>query len=206
MTTLAPERATTAEYDTVTTAPSWSRSFLVSSSLMLSLVRGTGTAAGYSSADQVVVADAVTGNGGFSTAARSGETTASAGAVRQLRSRSGLSWDDLSRLFGVSRRSVHKWANGGAMNSKHIARLAELTARISSITGSPSEVRAKLLAPDERGRTLFQELVRTARPTTDRPEGFAVEDLVGARRDGDITTHGEFIDVTDIDDGTKRDA
>lgn len=41
-----------------------------------------------------------------------GQTTAE--AVLELRRRSGLTWDLLSELFNVSRRTVHHWANGKA--------------------------------------------------------------------------------------------
>src|SRR5262245_36297225 len=33
-------------------------------------------------------------------------------AVRSLHDSSGLTWEQLARLFGVSRRAVHNWANG----------------------------------------------------------------------------------------------
>ncbi len=46
-----------------------------------------------------------------------GQTTAE--AVLELRRRSGLTWDLLSELFNVSRRTVHHWANGKAPSAQH---------------------------------------------------------------------------------------
>jgi len=40
-------------------------------------------------------------------------------AIQELRRRSGLTWEELAGLFGVSRRSVHFWASGKPMNSSH---------------------------------------------------------------------------------------
>lgn len=53
-------------------------------------------------------------------------------AVRLLRERSGLTWDELAQLFGVQRRTVHCWAVGARMPSKHTARLRLLTAAVLS--------------------------------------------------------------------------
>ncbi len=40
-------------------------------------------------------------------------------ALLELRRRSGLTWELLSELFNVSRRSVHHWANGRAPSAQH---------------------------------------------------------------------------------------
>jgi len=40
-------------------------------------------------------------------------------AVLELRRRSGLTWELLSQLFNVSRRTVHNWANGRAPSMQH---------------------------------------------------------------------------------------
>ncbi len=50
---------------------------------------------------------------------------AHASAVLELRSVSGLSWEQLARLFGVSRRAAHLWAAGNQMsaaNEEHLYR------------------------------------------------------------------------------------
>lgn len=40
-------------------------------------------------------------------------------AIAELRRLAGLTWEELARLFGVSRRSVHFWASGNPLNSQN---------------------------------------------------------------------------------------
>ena len=44
-------------------------------------------------------------------------------AITELRRRSGLTWEQLGELFGVSRRSVHFWASGKPLNAENEARV-----------------------------------------------------------------------------------
>lgn len=86
--------------------------------------------------------------------------------VRHVRASTGLTWDQLARVFGVSRRAVHHWANGGKMNSVNEQLLLSLASRISSLpAGSPDEVRLSLGA-NITGQTLTDVL----RSMTGRPE------------------------------------
>ena len=39
--------------------------------------------------------------------------------IAQLRRLTGLTWEQLAYLFGVSRQSVHFWASGGTMTAAH---------------------------------------------------------------------------------------
>jgi transcriptional regulator with XRE-family HTH domain len=68
-------------------------------------------------------------------------------AIAELRRLSGLTWEQLARLFDVSRRSLHFWASGKAMtpaNEEHLQRLLAVVRRIDR--GSASATRADLLA------------------------------------------------------------
>ena len=50
-------------------------------------------------------------------------------AVSELRRISGLTWEQLGQLFGVSRRSVHFWASGRAMNAaneQHLLKVLDI--------------------------------------------------------------------------------
>lgn len=50
-------------------------------------------------------------------------------AIAELRRTSGLTWDQIGRLFGVSRRSVHFWASGKPMNAaneQHLLQVLEV--------------------------------------------------------------------------------
>lgn len=46
-----------------------------------------------------------------------GQTTSE--AILELRRRSGLTWELLSEIFNVSRRTVHHWANGKPPSAQH---------------------------------------------------------------------------------------
>lgn len=49
-------------------------------------------------------------------------------AISELRRISGLTWEQLGELFGVSRRSVHFWASGKPMNAANEERLLHVLA------------------------------------------------------------------------------
>ncbi len=75
-------------------------------------------------------------------------------AIMELRRLSGLTWDQIARIFGVNRRSVHFWANGKAMNQLHEEKLHTVLAVVRKIdTGSASANRSALLSCDSQGRS-----------------------------------------------------
>jgi transcriptional regulator with XRE-family HTH domain len=94
-------------------------------------------------------------------ASRSSEADPAA-AVRRLYAISGLTWDQLAKLFGVSRRAVHHWASGGRMNASHAEALGLLARRIGSVSAaSAEERRALLLLPHSNGPSIYDELRET---------------------------------------------
>lgn len=67
-------------------------------------------------------------------------------AIGELRRLSGFTWDQLARLFGVSRRSLHFWASGKQMapsNEEHLQRILSIVRKIDR--GSASANRTALL-------------------------------------------------------------
>ena len=48
------------------------------------------------------------------------------GAIAELRRVSGLTWEQMGRLFDVSRRSVHFWASGKPMNAANEQHLLQV--------------------------------------------------------------------------------
>lgn len=67
-------------------------------------------------------------------------------ALSELRRISGLTWDQLGRLFDVSRRSVHFWASGKPLNAANEERLHRVLDIVRDADrGSASENRAALL-------------------------------------------------------------
>ena len=118
------------------------------------------------------------------------EVLASAQQVRWLHEHSGLTWDQLGRVFGVSRRAVHMWANDGRMNATNAELLAQLVAIVRTLPHTdPQATRTALLATDAEGRNIldaFRERQVAHEQPIDGP-GFAPDQLLGARHDRHTT-------------------
>lgn len=87
------------------------------------------------------------------------EAQPSARAIAQLRRLSGLTWDQLARLFGVSRRAVHFWASGMAMNvanETHLHRTLDVL--VAADRGNARSNRTALLEAT-KGTSAFDLLV-----------------------------------------------
>jgi DNA-binding transcriptional regulator YiaG len=81
-------------------------------------------------------------------------------SIAELRRLSGLTWDQLARLFQVSRRSLHFWASGKAMapsNEEHLQRLLSVIRKMDR--GSSDANRAAIVATSEDGTIPFDLLV-----------------------------------------------
>jgi DNA-binding transcriptional regulator YiaG len=99
------------------------------------------------------VADQTTSGLSISLGERSGA------GISELRRLSGLTWDQLARLFKVSRRSLHFWASGKAMmptNEEHLQRVVAVLRKVDC--GSGSANRAMLLLPRDDGTIPFDLL------------------------------------------------
>ena len=107
-------------------------------------------------------------------------------SVRALHEDSGLTWDQLAKLFNVSRRAVHQWAVGGRMNTTNVTRLQELTRVVASLAGSSAtDKRSALLAPTRpEGRSLYDALraESVVRDEINAPAG-TYDQRLGARHD-----------------------
>jgi DNA-binding transcriptional regulator YiaG len=81
-------------------------------------------------------------------------------AIGELRRLSGLTWDQLARMFSVSRRSLHFWASGKPMapsNEEHLQRVLAVFRKIDR--GAASANRAALLGVREDASIPFDLLV-----------------------------------------------
>jgi DNA-binding transcriptional regulator YiaG len=137
-------------------------------------------------------------------------------AIAELRRLSGLTWEQLSRLFKVSRRSLHFWASGKAMtpaNEEHLQRL--LAVMRGCNRGSAGANRTALLTAHAGGDIPFDLLEnaeyelaaallgasgarerRAPRPTADLVAARAPrppEQLVGALQDRPYPASGRFV-------------
>lgn len=103
--------------------------------------------------------------------------------IRWLHASSGLTWEQLGRAFGVSRRAVHHWANGGRLNAANAEILAYLVALVGSLPAHTADHRrALLLAPTDQGPSVIDRLRSRQRTAAQDALGnpFAPEELVGA--------------------------
>lgn len=85
--------------------------------------------------------------------------------VRWLHEESGLTWDQLARTLGVSRRSVHAWAGGQRVSGRNLERLSYVYSTINAIDASSAEDRRHtLFSPrSDMQPNLFDQLVIQAR-------------------------------------------
>ena len=80
------------------------------------------------------------------------ESQTSSAAILELRRVSGLTWDQLARLFGTTRRSLHFWATGKPLTPAHEERLHRLLATIRRLDrGSAHANRTLLLGAHDDG-------------------------------------------------------
>jgi DNA-binding transcriptional regulator YiaG len=85
--------------------------------------------------------------------------TAQPAAIVELHQRSGLTWEELAGLFGVSRRSVHFWASGKPMNSSNEEVLNQLLHVVRTIDrGGSAATRSALMSIHTDGATPFDLL------------------------------------------------
>jgi transcriptional regulator with XRE-family HTH domain len=106
-------------------------------------------------------------------------------SVLLLRDMSGLTWEQLAKLFGVSRRAIHLWASGGRMNSAHSERLNAILSAIQHLEADTAEQRRQmLLAPRADGRSLYEGLLEGRRKSRGvNAPAFRPEQLVEALHD-----------------------
>lgn len=103
---------------------------------------------------------------GWTTTSRTLDPTSDyASAVRGLKDRTGLSWQQLANAFGVSRRSLHFWANGGNMALSNVQRLHTLADRVAGFGDiAPEAVRRDLFHRDGSGVSEFDRWVGQVTP------------------------------------------
>jgi DNA-binding transcriptional regulator YiaG len=90
-----------------------------------------------------------------------GPSASLAQRIAEIRALVGLTTDQVGRLFGVSRRSVHNWINGNAMAPQHEERAAKVLSIVQALPGSTPVERRSALFDSSRGTSLFHQLVAT---------------------------------------------
>jgi DNA-binding transcriptional regulator YiaG len=121
-------------------------------------------------------------------------------SVRSLRQRSGLTWDELARIFGVTRRTLYNWSIGGQVSAANARAIADVIGSLHEIdAGDPRVTRSRLLAPTENGATLYAMLIQQRRRAS-HPSApvYSPDQLLGARYDTPDQT-GKVVDVDPLD-------
>jgi transcriptional regulator with XRE-family HTH domain len=108
------------------------------------------------------------------------EQSAVPAALQRVRRISGLTWGEIARAVGVSRRTIHHWLAGTRVAGVHLVRLLELGRVVDVVaTGSVEATRTALLQPNANGRSILDDLALAARPARSRPlSTVSVGDLV----------------------------
>lgn len=94
------------------------------------------------------------------TETRQERTEATRTGIHELRHLSGLTWEHLARLCGVTRRTLHFWASGKPLTAAHEERLQRLLATMRMIDrGNAQDNRSVLLQPSQDGSLPFDLLI-----------------------------------------------
>ena len=72
-------------------------------------------------------------------------------AISELRRLAGLTWQQLARVFGVARRSLHFWASGKPLNAANDERLRRLLAVVRQADRGAADTNRAMLLRDHDG-------------------------------------------------------
>jgi len=72
-------------------------------------------------------------------------------AISELRRLAGLTWEQLARVFGVARRSLHFWASGKPINATNEERLRRLLAVVRQADRGAADTNRAMLFRDHDG-------------------------------------------------------
>lgn len=81
-------------------------------------------------------------------------------ALHEIKSSTGLTWQQLSRVFKVNQRSLYLWMEGGTLDSLHQERVYRVLTLIRKLPYSkPFQNRTFLLSPQPDGITFLNLLI-----------------------------------------------
>lgn len=79
--------------------------------------------------------------------------------LADIRSKTRLTWDQLAKVFGVQRRSLHLWARGSRLSADNAERLERVAAAIRLLdAGDPERTRSEILRPLVGGESVYDLL------------------------------------------------
>lgn len=88
--------------------------------------------------------------------------------LAEVHETSGLTWEQIARYFGVSRRAVHLWVSGGRMTASNEELLVHLVQAVGSVKHlTPPNRRQALLSPGSGLNLVDAERARRSSRETD---------------------------------------
>lgn len=131
-------------------------SFIFVGTFLLSLSAGSpGTASSYPTLEVPVERTGSSPSGRLQNA----RELSTAASVHEIRRLSGLRWEELAVLFGVSRRSVHHWASGKVVSSANEDLIRKVLALVRAYNrGEARKTRDLLLTPGADGLSPFDHI------------------------------------------------
>lgn len=79
--------------------------------------------------------------------------------VLEIRRLSGLTWDELARVFSVSRRSIHNWALGERLTDENAEKVRRVLTNVRKLFDSSPARTAGILRGMQGARPLLEELL-----------------------------------------------
>lgn len=65
--------------------------------------------------------------------------------IKELKAKSGLTWDRLGQIFAVSRRTLHNWADGKAINSENHEKLMNVILCLDKVSQGNAGLNRRML-------------------------------------------------------------
>jgi transcriptional regulator with XRE-family HTH domain len=66
-------------------------------------------------------------------------------SIQEIKRLSGLTWEELGKVFGVSRRSVHNWAMGERLTAENAEKIRQVLANLHRLNRTNSHLTADVL-------------------------------------------------------------
>lgn len=80
-------------------------------------------------------------------------------ALFALKSLTGLTWNRIAELFGVSRRSAHFWASGKPLSQEHERHLYGVLSTVNEVDIGDSRIMCAAILDDSGGRSALSALL-----------------------------------------------
>lgn len=123
-----------------------------------------------------------------------------AAALLSLREQSGLTWEEIAQLIGVSRRTIHNWVNGSRVSSANTRALRQVVEFVGeNRANTAQETRSRLLAPRPDGGSPYEDLLRALRLGLNQPDATVNPSTRASAIQGKPVDTGKLVAFEDFD-------